>query len=61
MHRRFALALAVLAAASGSSWGCGGSGDSGPVQRSEEAVKADTKGQDAMREFMQGKKGGKKG
>jgi len=32
--------------------GCGG--DDGPdVRRSEVAVKADTKGQDAMREFMQ--------
>jgi hypothetical protein len=54
------IAPVVIVIAAGSACGCGGSDDSGPVQRSEEAIKSDNKGQDAMKEFMQSKKGGSK-
>lgn len=60
MHRKSWIALVVLVVASGGSWGCGGSDEGGPVQRSEEAIKSDNKGQDAMKEFMNSKKGGAK-
>ena len=60
MYRKLTLALAAAAIATGTSWGCGGSGDDTTAQRSEASVKADAKGQDAMRAFMQSKKGGKR-
>ncbi|AMV38125.1 hypothetical protein [Planctomyces sp. SH-PL62] len=49
----FILAAAVLA-------GCGESAETGGVDRTAEFVKADNRGQDAMREYMQSKKGGSK-
>lgn len=57
MLRRSRIALASLVIAAGTSWGCGDSADSGQVQRSEETIKADSNAQDAMKAFMQSKKG----
>jgi hypothetical protein len=60
MLRRSWIALVSLVIAAGASWGCGDSADSGQAQRSEETVKADNSAQDAMKAFMQSKKGGSK-
>ncbi|MDG3002350.1 hypothetical protein [Paludisphaera mucosa] len=57
MDRKFRIALAAAVAASWSISGCGDSGSTSTAERSAEAIKTDAKGQDAMKEFMQGKGG----
>jgi hypothetical protein len=57
MSRRCWGALVPLLIASCASWGCGDSADSGQVQRSEATLKADANSQEAMRAYMQTKKG----
>ncbi|WP_337174255.1 hypothetical protein [Paludisphaera sp.] len=60
MYRRSWRALASLLIASAASSGCGDSAESGQVERSEAAIRADSNSQDAMRAFMQSKKGSSK-
>lgn len=60
MYRRSWCALTSLLIASAASSGCGDSVESGQVERSEAAVRADNNSQDAMRAFMQSKKGSSK-
>lgn len=60
MNRGFRIAPVVLILAAPMLTGCGDSSETGAVDRTVEAVKADNRGQDAMREYMQSKKGGSK-
>ncbi|WP_165251023.1 hypothetical protein [Paludisphaera soli] len=55
MHRAFRFARLTFVLIAPALAGCGDSDSAGAVDRSTEAVQADNRGQDAMREFMQSK------